>query len=47
MENLKNLDLVELSHDEMQEVSGGFWLQALIFVASAIIGYIFADNISS
>ena len=45
MENLKSLDLVEMSYDEMKDVTGGFWLQALIFVASAILGYIFADNL--
>ena len=45
MENLNSSGLVELSREEMQEVNGGFWLQALLFVASAILGYIFAENL--
>lgn len=45
MENLNSYGLIELSKEEMQEVNGGFWLQALIFLASAVLGYIFADNL--
>lgn len=45
MENLNSFGLVELSKEEMLEVNGGFWLQALLFVASAILGYIFAENL--
>ncbi|WP_254411587.1 class IIb bacteriocin, lactobin A/cerein 7B family [Dyadobacter diqingensis] len=45
MENLNRFGLVELSREEMQEVNGGFWLQALVFVASAILGYIFAERL--
>jgi lactobin A/cerein 7B family class IIb bacteriocin len=45
MKNLNDLGFVELSSEEMREVNGGFWLQALAFVASAILGYIFADHL--